>query len=169
MLQRKGVRGDLRRRSVELLAAVGLLQPDKVARQYPHELSGGMCQRVMIAMGIACEPQILVADEPTTALDVTVQADILDLIGDLRSRTGMGVLLISHDLGVVAERCGSISVMRHGKIIEAGATRTVMNSPCHPFTAELVRDVMRSAQTADLPARPSPGGPAEASAREAQG
>ncbi len=169
VLQRKGVRGDLRRRSVELLAAVGLLQPDKVARQYPHELSGGMCQRVMIAMGIACEPQILVADEPTTALDVTVQADILDLIGDLRSRTGMGVLLISHDLGVVAERCGSISVMRHGKIIEAGATRTVMNSPCHPFTAELVRDVMRSAQTADLPARPSPGGPAEASAREAQG
>jgi len=100
-----------------------------------------MCQRVMIAMGIASAPQILIADEPTTALDVTVQADILDLLDDLRSRTGLGILLISHDLSVVAERCESVSVMRQGAIVEAGASRTVMKSPRHPFTAQLVRDL----------------------------
>jgi ABC-type dipeptide/oligopeptide/nickel transport system ATPase component len=122
---------------------VGLPEPDKVARQYPHELSGGMCQRVMIAMAIASEPRVLIADEPTTALDVTVQADILDLLDELRSRTGMGMLLISHDLSVVAERCESISVMRRGAIVEAGASRTVINAPRHPFTAKLVQEAGR--------------------------
>jgi ABC-type dipeptide/oligopeptide/nickel transport system ATPase component len=143
VLRRNGRRADPRRRCVELLGTVGLREPDKVARLYPHELSGGMCQRVMIAMGIASEPQILIADEPTTALDVTVQADILDLLDDVRSRTGMGMLLISHDMSVVAERCESISVMRQGAIVEAGATSTVINSPRHPFTAELVREAGR--------------------------
>src|SRR6516162_7280134 len=98
VLRRKGHRDDLTRRCMGLLGAVGLAEPDKVARLYPHELSGGMCQRVMIAMGMACEPQMLIADEPTTALDVTVQADILDLLDDIRSRTRMGMLLISHDM-----------------------------------------------------------------------
>jgi ABC-type dipeptide/oligopeptide/nickel transport system ATPase component len=141
VLRRKGQQHDLTQRCVELLGAVGLAGPEEVARLYPHQLSGGMCQRVMIAMAIACEPQVLIADEPTTALDVTVQADILDMFDDLQSRTGMGMLLISHDLSVVAERCESIAVMRQGTIVEAGASRAVINSPRHPFTAELVRDL----------------------------
>src|SRR6516164_11345211 len=147
VLRRKDQHGDPRKRCVELLGAVGLGEPDKAARLYPHELSGGMCQRVMIAMGIASEPQVLIADEPATALDVTVQADILDLLDDLRSRTGLGILLISHDLSVVAERCESISVMRQGAIVEAGASRTVLKAPRHPFTAELVRDLTHPPET----------------------
>ena len=161
VLRRKGQRDDLTRRCVELLGAVGLPEPGKVARLYPHELSGGMCQRVMIAMGIASEPQILIADEPTTALDVTVQADILDLLDDLRSRTGLGILLISHDLSVVAARCESVSVMRQGAIVEAGASRTVMNSPRHPFTAELVCDLTQPPEIGSLPAQSSSLGPAD--------
>lgn len=141
VLRRKGQRDDVAKRAVELLGSVGMLEPDKVARRYPHELSGGMCQRVVIAMGIASEPRVLIADEPTTALDVTVQADILDLLDDLRARTGMGMLLISHDLSVVAERCSSISVMRDGEVVEAGATTQVLTSPKHPFTTTLVQDL----------------------------
>ena len=169
VLRRKGRGDDLTRRSVELLGAVGLLGPDQVARRYPHELSGGMCQRVLIAMAIASEPQVLIADEPTTALDVTVQADILDLLDDLRSRTGMGMLLISHDLSVVAERCESIFVMRQGAIVEAGPSRTVINSPVHPFTAELVRDLTRPQETTPQSARSSPAGPAGDPAEDADG
>src|SRR5262249_31941746 len=111
VLRRNGRQDDLRRRGIELLGAVGLPEPDKVARLYPHELSGGMCQRVMIAMGIASEPQVLIADEPTTALDVTVQADILDLLDDVRSRTGQGMMLLSPAIRVVAHCCGSSSEM----------------------------------------------------------
>jgi len=168
VLRRNGRHDDLRRRGIELLGAVGLPEPDKVARLYPHELSGGMCQRVMIAMGIASEPQVLIADEPTTALDVTVQADILDLLDDVRSRTGMGMLLISHDLSVVAERCESISVMWQGAIVEAGTNRKVINSPRHPFTAELVRDLARVPETNGR-APQSSAGPADDPAREAGG
>jgi ABC-type dipeptide/oligopeptide/nickel transport system ATPase component len=167
VLRRKGRRDDLTQRCVELLAAVGLAEPDQAARAYPHEISGGMCQRVMIAMGIASEPQILIADEPTTALDVTVQADILDLLDDLRSRTGMGMLFISHDLSVVAERCESISVMRQGAIVETGTSRTVINSPRHPFTAKLVRDVAHAPEAGDTPAQSSSAGPAGDPAQEA--
>lgn len=153
VLRRKG-RGDAhRRRSIEILGAVGLLEPEKVARLFPHELSGGMCQRVMIAMAIASEPRILLADEPTTALDVTVQADILDLLEDLRERTGMGMLLISHDLSVVAERCDSICVMWRGSVVESGSVDAVIGSPKHPFTADLV---------SDLAGPPPPPGNAEA-------
>jgi ABC-type dipeptide/oligopeptide/nickel transport system ATPase component len=141
VLRRKGQRDDAAKRAVELLGSVGMLEPEKVARRYPHELSGGMCQRVVIAMGIASEPRVLIADEPTTALDVTVQADILDLLDDLRERTGMGMLLISHDLSVVAERCSSISVMRDGEVVEAGETTQVLSSPKHPFTTTLVQDM----------------------------
>jgi len=167
VLRRKGQRRDLRQRCVELLAAVGLSEPGKVARLYPHELSGGMCQRVMIAMGIASDPQILIADEPTTALDVTVQADILDLLGELRSRTGMGMLLISHDLSVVAERCESIAVMRQGAVVEAGPTRAVVNSPAHPFTAQLVHDLTRSPGSKGRPAPSSSARPADDSPERA--
>jgi ABC-type dipeptide/oligopeptide/nickel transport system ATPase component len=161
VLRRHGERGDLARRCAELLGAVGIPEPGKVARRYPHELSGGMCQRVMIAMGVASEPQILIADEPTTALDVTVQADILDLLDDLRSRTGMGMLLISHDLSVVAERCESISVMWQGAIVESGLSGTVISSPRHPFTTDLVRDLAHPPETKDRPAHPSPAAPAD--------
>jgi ABC-type dipeptide/oligopeptide/nickel transport system ATPase component len=169
VLRRKGHRDDLTRRCMGLLRAVGLAEPDKVARLYPHELSGGMCQRVMIAMGMASEPQILIADEPTTALDVTVQADILDLLDDLRSRTGMGMLLISHDLSVVAERCESISVMRQGAIVEAGTSPTVINWPTHSLTAELVRDMTHPPESRGLPAQSSSAGLADGSAQEATG
>jgi len=169
VLRRKGQRHDLWRRCAELLGTVGLAEPDKVARLYPHELSGGMCQRVVIAMGIASEPQVLIADEPTTALDVTVQADILDLLDDLRSRTGLGMLLISHDLSVVAERCESISVMRQGAIVEAGTTRTVINSPRHPFTAGLVRDLIRSREATRLPAQSPSAGPPDVPSEGAGG
>ena len=169
VLRRKGQHDDLKQRCIELLGAVGLLEPDKVARLYPHELSGGMCQRIMIAMGIAVEPLILIADEPTTALDVTVQADILDLLDDLRSRTGMGMLLISHDMSVVAERCESISVMWQGAIVEEGTSATVINSPRHPFTAELVRDLAHLPETGGLPAQSSSTRPADDPAREAGG
>jgi peptide/nickel transport system ATP-binding protein len=141
VLRRRGQRDDTGRRAVELLGSIGMLEPEKVARRYPHELSGGMCQRVVIAMGIASEPQVLIADEPTTALDVTVQADILDLLDELRDRTGMGMLLISHDLSVVAERCSSISVMRGGEVVEAGDTSEVLSAPQHPFTTTLVQDL----------------------------
>jgi len=168
VLRRNGRPDDLRRRGIELLGAVGLPEPDKIARLYPHELSGGMCQRVMIAMGIASEPQVLIADEPTTALDVTVQADILDLLDDVRSRTGMGMLLISHDLSVVAERCESLSVMWQGAIVEAGTTRTVINSPRHPFTAELVRDLAHVPETNGRAPRSS-ARPADDPAAEAGG
>jgi ABC-type dipeptide/oligopeptide/nickel transport system ATPase component len=167
VLRRQGRNDDLARRCVELLGAVGLAEPDQVARVYPHELSGGMCQRVMIAMGIASEPQVLIADEPTTALDVTVQADILDLLDGLRSRTGMGMLLISHDLSVVAERCESISVMRHGAIVEAGPSQKVINSPRHPFTAALVRDSTHSPAASRPLTQPSSAEPADDSTSRA--
>jgi ABC-type dipeptide/oligopeptide/nickel transport system ATPase component len=162
VLRRKGRRGDEATRAAEILAAVGMLEPEKVARLYPHELSGGMCQRVVIAMAIASEPRVLVADEPTTALDVTVQADILDLLDDLRQRTQMGMLLISHDLSVVAERCSEISVMWKGAVVEAGPSGAVIGSPSHPFTAELVRDLTQAEPVPgeSVPAEPGPADPA---------
>jgi ABC-type dipeptide/oligopeptide/nickel transport system ATPase component len=123
----------------------------------------------MIAMAVASEPQVLIADEPTTALDVTVQADILDLLDELRWRTGMGMLLISHDLSVVAERCESISVMRQGAIVESGPSGTVISSPRHPFTADLVRDLADPPETKDWPAHPSSARPANDPGPEADG
>jgi len=141
VLSQRGHGSGVSQRALELLDAVGLFEPEKVARLYPHELSGGMCQRVMIAMGVASEPAILLADEPTTALDVTVQRDILDLLDAMRARTGMGVLLVSHDLSVIAERCSDIAVMAQGKIVESGPAERVLGSPVHPFTQELVRDM----------------------------
>jgi ABC-type dipeptide/oligopeptide/nickel transport system ATPase component len=129
------------RRAVSLLSSVGMQDAKEVARLYPHELSGGMCQRVLIAMAIANEPRILLADEPTTALDVTVQAEILDLLDELRRRTGMGTLLVSHDVSIVSERCSVISVMKDGCVVESGPTADVVRSPKQEFTAELVRDL----------------------------
>ena len=125
-------------RAVELLGHVGMGAAEQRLRQYPHELSGGLRQRVMIAMAIACEPALLIADEPTTALDVTIQAQILDLMRRLRAEHGMAVLLISHDLGVVAEFCDRVVVMYAGRLVEAASVRALFRAPRHPYTRGLL-------------------------------
>jgi oligopeptide/dipeptide ABC transporter ATP-binding protein len=126
-----------RTRALELLDLVNLPNPPQVLRSYPFELSGGMRQRVMIAMALACDPDLLIADEPTTALDVTVQAQILELIAGLQQRLGMAVLLITHDLGIVAEMADDVAVMYAGQIIESAPTRDLFQDPKHPYTQGL--------------------------------
>jgi len=138
-----------RTRAVELLELVEIPEPGKRARQYPHELSGGMRQRVMIAIAMAGEPDLLLADEPTTALDVTVQAEILELIRTLQRRTAMGVLLISHDLGVVASMCDAVKVMYAGQVVESGPTAEVLGAPRHPYTQALLAAVPRASGQQD--------------------
>jgi oligopeptide/dipeptide ABC transporter ATP-binding protein len=128
-------------RAVELLAEVGIPEPAARANDYPHQLSGGMRQRVMIAMAIACEPDLLIADEPTTALDVTIQAEILDLLRGLRRRRGMGVVLITHDLGVVAEQADRVAIMYAGRIVEEATTAELFAHPLHPYTRALLRSM----------------------------
>jgi peptide/nickel transport system ATP-binding protein len=130
-------------RAVELLDLVGIANPAARVKQYAHELSGGMRQRVLIAMALACEPQLLIADEPTTALDVTIQAQILDLIADLQQRLGLSVLLITHDLGVVAGLCDRVAVMYSGKIVELATADQLYADPGHPYSAGLLRSTPR--------------------------
>lgn len=127
-----------RRESVDLLARLGLRDPAHVATRYPHELSGGMLQRVLIASAIAGRPELLIADEPTTALDATVQAEVLDVLAALQRENGLALLFVSHDLAVVAQVCERIVVMRHGVIVEQGATRDVLTAPQHPYTRSLL-------------------------------
>lgn len=129
------------RRAIEMLALVGISDPDRRVDQHPHQFSGGMRQRILIAMAIALEPDLLVADEPTTALDVTVQAQILDLLDRLREQLGMGVLLITHDLAVVSEVADRLAVMYAGRIVETGSAAAVLDHPRHPYTAALLRSV----------------------------
>ena len=128
-------------RVVELLELVGINEPHKRVRQYPFELSGGMRQRVMIAMALACEPDILIADEPTTALDVTIQAQILELIQSLQKKMGMAVILVTHDLGVIADMCDNIVVMYGGRICERGTAREIFYNPKHEYTRGLLRSI----------------------------
>jgi ABC-type glutathione transport system ATPase component len=135
---RKLPRAQAWREALALLEAVRMPDPERRLRQYPHECSGGMRQRALIAMALACQPALLVADEPTTALDVTVQAQILQLLAELRERLGLALLLISHDLGVVAQLCRRVLVLQHGAIVEQGAVDAVLGRPRHPFTRELV-------------------------------
>jgi oligopeptide/dipeptide ABC transporter ATP-binding protein len=130
-----------RERALELLRLVGIPDPQRRLGSYPHEMSGGMAQRVMIAMALACEPELLIADEPTTALDVTIQAQILDLIRELREQTGTAVILITHDLGVVAEMCDRVAVMYAGEIVEQADTVTLFRSPLHPYTRGLIDSI----------------------------
>ena len=128
-------------RAVELLDEVGIAEPARRARDYPHQLSGGMRQRVMIAMAISCEPRVLLADEPTTALDVTIQAEILDLLHALRERRGMALLLITHDLGVVAQQADEVAIMYAGRIVEHGSVLDIFDDPLHPYTQALFRSI----------------------------
>jgi oligopeptide/dipeptide ABC transporter ATP-binding protein len=130
-----------RERALEMLNLVGFASPERRFGQYPHQLSGGMRQRVMIAMALACEPKLLIADEPTTALDVTIQAQILELIQELRERLGMAVILITHDLGVVAEMCDDVAVMYAGRVVERGSAPDVFRSPQHPYTEALLHSI----------------------------
>ena len=125
-------------RATEMLDAVGIPDPAKRVHEYPHQFSGGMRQRVMIAMALACQPDLLVADEPTTALDVTVQAQIFDLIADLRDKTGTAVMLITHDMGAVAEMTDRVAVMYAGHVVESGAVDEVLRQPLHPYTRGLI-------------------------------
>ncbi len=136
------------RRAADMLDRVGIAAPDVRLGQYPHQLSGGMRQRVLIAMALICEPRLLIADEPTTALDVTIQAQILELIRDLQRDFGMAVVLISHDLGVIAETCESMAVMYAGTVVEAGPTVAVFDSPAHPYTCGLLASIPRPEQPA---------------------
>jgi oligopeptide/dipeptide ABC transporter ATP-binding protein len=140
---------EARARSVELLRKVGVGAPESRCNQYPHQLSGGLRQRVMIAMALACGPKLLIADEPTTALDVTIQAQILDLLKRLQEELGMAVLLITHDLGVVAEFCRRVMVMYAGRIVETAPARRLFRSPRHPYTAGLLAAVPRLSRGKD--------------------
>ena len=133
-LDRKAARTE----SIRLLAEVGIPEPHRRVDEYPHQLSGGMRQRVMIAMALSCEPKLLIADEPTTALDVTIQAQILELLASLRERFGMAVLLITHDLGVVAEVCDRVVVMYAGQVVETGGVHEIFANPQHPYTRGLL-------------------------------
>jgi oligopeptide/dipeptide ABC transporter ATP-binding protein len=128
-------------RAVELLRRVGIPDPASRARSYPHELSGGMRQRVAIAMALGCDPQLLIADEPTTALDVTIQAQIIELLKELQDQTGMAILLITHDLGLVAEMADSAAVMYAGRIVETGSVETLFERPSHPYSLGLLRSM----------------------------
>ena len=128
-------------RALELLKMVGIPDPERRLKAFPHELSGGMAQRVMIAMALACEPELLIADEPTTALDVTIQAQILDLMRNLRDETGTAIILITHDLGVVAEMCDRVAVMYAGEIVEETDVVPLFRDPLHPYTQGLIGSI----------------------------
>ncbi|MGR4031596.1 ABC transporter ATP-binding protein, partial [Bacillus sp. ZZQ-131] len=131
--------------AINLLKQVGLSSPEERVKQYPHELSGGMKQRVMIAMAMSCNPDLLIADEPTTALDVTIQAQILDLMKNLKNETNMALLLITHDLGIVAQNCTRVIVMYGGLIMEEGPVLDIFQSPNHPYTKGLLNSLPKIA------------------------
>ncbi|MHA6530775.1 ABC transporter ATP-binding protein [Paenibacillus sp. BAC0078] len=142
-------------RAVEMLRKVGIPRPEKIAQQYAHQLSGGMRQRVMIAMAMVCNPQLLIADEPTTALDVTIQAQILDLMRELQQTEGMSILMITHDLGVVAEMCDRVVIMYAGQIVEEADVATLFGKPLHPYTRGLLASLPQLAGDNDrLPSIP---------------
>ena len=139
--QKELSREDRKNKSIEMLTLVGLPAPEKRIKEYPHQLSGGMRQRVMIAMSLACRPDILIADEPTTALDVTIQAQILELMKKLQDEIGMGIIMITHDLGVVAETCDDVAVMYCGQIVEQADVKTLFKRPMHPYTRGLLKSI----------------------------
>ena len=150
-------KAEARKRAVDLFSKVGIAAPEDRLRAYPHEMSGGMCQRVMIAMAIACNPKLLLADEPTTALDVTVQAQILSLLKDVAREGGMGVILITHDLGVVAGMTDRVAVMYAGEIVETAPTEQLFASPQHPYTQGLLNSIPQLETGHDAPMPVIPG------------
>jgi peptide/nickel transport system ATP-binding protein len=137
---------EIRQRTIELLKMVGIPRAEEIIHDYPHQLSGGMRQRVMIAMAMACQPELLIADEPTTALDVTIQAQILELMKELQRKNNMSMILITHDLGVVSEVCDRVIVMYAGMIVEQGPVREVLDRPQHPYTKGLLASLPKNAQ-----------------------
>jgi len=151
-------------RMIELLTLVGINQPERRIKQYPYEFSGGMRQRVMIAMALSCDPELLIADEPTTALDVTIQAQIVELLKDLKEKLGMAIIFITHDLGVVSEICDKIIVMYAGKIVEEGKSRQIFYERCHPYTEGLLASVPRLESDVNEKLKPIKGNPPDMSA-----
>ncbi len=152
-------RAEARDRAVDLLRQVRISDPEQRLSQYPHQFSGGMCQRVCIAMAIACEPKLILADEPTTALDVTVQAQVLELMSELSATLGLAVIIITHNLAVVARHADGVAVMYAGKIVERATTREIFAQPCHPYTLGLLKsvprlDVVRTAQLEPIQGTP---------------
>src|SRR5438128_1665952 len=146
VLHDKTDRRTARARAIDMLRRVKIPSPEKRVDEYPHQMSGGMRQRVMIAMALSCDPKLLIADEPTTALDVTIQAQILTLIRELKDQFGMSVLLITHDLGVVAQTAQHVNVMYAGKVVERAATRELFKNPRHPYTVGLFRSIPKLGQ-----------------------
>ena len=144
MLHTDKTRAQAKERAIELLSLVGVNDPEKRLKQYPHEHSGGMRQRDMIAMALACEPDILIADEPTTALDVTIQAQILELMQELQKKLGMAIIMVTHDLGVIASMCDEIIVMYGGRVCERGTADDIFYSPAHEYTKGLLRSIPRT-------------------------
>jgi peptide/nickel transport system ATP-binding protein len=142
-------RSEARRRAIELLSRVKIPSPERRVDEYPHRLSGGMRQRVMIAIALACDPQLLIADEPTTALDVTIQAQILDLMRELKAESGAAIVLITHNLGVVAETCDEVAVMYAGEIVEHASVKALFDLPQHPYTVGLLGAIPRLDRTAE--------------------
>ncbi|MCR4830535.1 MAG: ABC transporter ATP-binding protein [Pseudobutyrivibrio sp.] len=143
MLHTNKTRAQAKERAIELLSLVGVNDPEKRLKQYPHEHSGGMRQRDMIAMALACEPDILIADEPTTALDVTIQAQILELMQKLQKKLGMAIIMVTHDLGVIASMCDEIIVMYGGRVCERGTADDIFYAPAHEYTKGLLRSIPR--------------------------
>jgi oligopeptide/dipeptide ABC transporter ATP-binding protein len=152
-LHRNASRKAARARALEMLALVGIPEAARRLDDYPHQLSGGMRQRVMIGMALSCDPKLIIADEPTTALDVTIQAQILELLADLRERLHMAILLITHDLGVVAEMCDDVVVMYAGRVVERGPVNEVFTSPQHPYTEALLQSIPMLGMTQAEPLR----------------
>lgn len=141
LLHRDITKQEARARAIEILDKVGIPAPERRVDEYPHQLSGGMRQRVVIAMALACKPDLVIADEPTTALDVTVQAEILDLINSLQKEMGMSVIMITHDLGVIAETCDEVVVMYAGRVVERGPVRKIFKNPTHDYTRSLLASI----------------------------
>ncbi|MFT8316557.1 MAG: ABC transporter ATP-binding protein [Clostridium sp.] len=159
MKHKKLSKAEATKKAIEMLRLVGIPSPEKRIKQYPHEFSGGMRQRAMIAMSLVCGPKLLIADEPTTALDVTIQAQILELMKDLKEKLNMSIILITHDLGVVADVCNRINVMYGGTVVESGTSRDIFYNPKHPYTWGLLRSIPNPKEDVKERLKPIEGNP----------